>query len=45
MVNMFNALSDHTGLSSNTLVLGPTNLAKLTEEQKAIATNKNWNLA
>ena len=45
MVNMFNALSDHTGLSSNTLVLGSANLAKLTEEQKAIATNKNWNLA
>ena len=28
-----------------TLTLGETNLAKLTDEQKAIAINKNWTLA
>ncbi|MDE6149286.1 MAG: leucine-rich repeat domain-containing protein [Ruminococcus sp.] len=42
---MFNALKDNTGTTAKTLTLGTTNLAKLTEEQKQIATNKNWNLA
>ena len=33
------------GLSSRTMTLGSTNLAKLTDEQKAVATNKGWTLA
>lgn len=42
MVEMFGQLKDH---SPKTLTLGPANLAKLTDEQKAIATDKNWILA
>ena len=45
MVAMFNSLKDLTGETAKTLTLGSTNLAKLTDEQKAIATNKNWTLA
>ena len=45
MVAMFNSLKDLTGDTAKTLTLGGTNLAKLTDEQKAIATNKNWTLA
>lgn len=45
MVAMFNNLKDLTGEASKTLTLGSANLVKLTDEQKAIATNKNWALA
>ncbi len=45
IVSWLNALADRTGLSAYTLTIGATNLAKLTAEQIAIATNKNWNLA
>ena len=45
MVAMFNSLKDLTGDTAKTLTLGKTNLAKLTNEQKAVATNKNWTLA
>ena len=45
MVSWFNALADRTGQSSFKLTIGSTNLNKLTAEQKAIATNKNWTLA
>jgi hypothetical protein len=45
MVDVFNNLADLTGQSANTLVFGSTNLNKLTLEQIAIATNKNWNLS
>lgn len=45
MVAMFNSLKDLTGDTAKTLTLGATNLAKLTDEQKLIATNKNWTLA
>ena len=45
MVAMFNSLKDLTGDTAKTLTLGSTNLKKLTDEQKAIATNKNWTLA
>lgn len=45
MVAMFNSLKDLTGDTAKTLTLGSTNLAKLTDEQKEIATNKNWTLA
>ena len=45
MVAIFNSLKDLTGETAKTLTLGSTNLAKLTDEQKAIAINKNWTLA
>ena len=45
MIAMFNALADLTGQQAKTLTLGSTNLAKLTNEQIAIATEKNWTLA
>lgn len=45
MIAMFNSLKDLTGENAKTLTLGATNLAKLTDEQKLIATNKNWTLA
>jgi hypothetical protein len=45
LVAMFEALADLTGQEAKTLTIGSTNLAKLTEEQIAIATNKNWTLA
>ena len=45
MVGIFNNLKDLTGETAKTLTLGSTNLAKLTDEQKAIAINKNWTLA
>ena len=45
MIAMFNALADRTGLSAYTLTLGNTNVAKLNNEQIAIATEKNWTLA
>ena len=45
LINVLNALVDLTGTDSKTLTLGTTNLNKLSEEEKAIATNKNWVLA
>lgn len=45
LMNVINNLKDLTGGTTQRLVLGSTNLAKLTDEQKAIATNKNWVLA
>ena len=45
ILNILNILKDLTGSTSATLTLGAKNLAKLTDEQKAIATNKNWVLA
>ncbi len=44
IVSWLEALADRTGLTAYTLTMGTTNLNKLTAEQKAIATNKNWNL-
>lgn len=41
-MSAINALKDLTGETSKTLSLGTTNLDKLTDEQKAIATAKNW---
>ena len=32
-------------LYAQSLIFGSTNLAKLTDEEKAIATNKGWNLS
>lgn len=45
LLNVINNLKDLTGATSKTLSVGETNLAKLTDEQKAVATNKNWVLA
>ena len=45
LLRILNALVDLTDTSSLKLTLGNTNLAKLTEEEKAIAINKNWTLA
>lgn len=42
---VLDALADRTGVSAYTLILGSANLAKLTDSQKAIATDKNWILA
>lgn len=45
IVSWSEALFDRTGLEPYTLTIGATNIAKLTDEQIAIFTNKNWNLA
>lgn len=45
IVSWFEALENRTGQVSFRLTIGNTNLNKLTAEQKAIATNKNWTLA
>lgn len=47
LMNVINNLYDlaSNGLSAQTLTLGETNLAKLTEEEQAIAVNKGWTLA
>ena len=42
LLSLLNALAD--GVINKKCKLGTTNLAKLTEEQKAIATNKGWTL-
>lgn len=45
IVSWLEALADRTGQATYKLTMGATNLNKLTAEQKAIATNKNWTLA
>ena len=45
LLEVLGNLKDLTGLTSKTLTLGSTLLAKLTDDDKAIATNKNWTLA
>lgn len=45
IVSWLNALADRTGQTAYKLTVGATNLAKLTEEDILIATNKNWTLA
>ena len=45
LMNIINVLVDRTGQDSYTLRLGATNLNKLSEEQKSVATNKNWILS
>ena len=44
LLNVFNEAADVTS-SPKTLTLGTTNLEKLTDEDKAIATNTGWTLA
>ena len=45
LIAMLTALADRSEQSAYTLTLGATNLAKLSDAQKAIATDKNWTLA
>ncbi len=45
VVNMLNALADLTGSDTQTLYIYSETLALLSDEEKAIATNKNWTLA
>jgi surface protein len=42
---VINGLADLTGQTAQTLTLGATLMAKLTEEDIAIATNNNWTLS
>lgn len=41
---VINGLADLTGQTPQTLTIGATLLAKLTEEDVAVATNKNWTI-
>lgn len=45
IMNVINQAKDLSGTGNATLTLGTTNIAKLTEEQIAIATSKGWTLA
>lgn len=45
MVRMLENLYDYSGGTAHTLTLGATNLARLSAEEQAIATAKNWTLA
>ena len=45
LLEVLGNLKDLTGQASKRLTLGSTLLNKLTDEDKAIATNKNWTLA
>ena len=45
ILQWLNALADRTGQTAYKLTIGAKNLAKLTEEDILIATNKNWTLA
>ena len=45
LVNILDNLKDLSNDSSKKLTLGSVNLAKLTDEEKNIALNKNWTLA
>lgn len=45
MVAMIGNLYDFTGAETHRLSLGSTNLARLSEEEKAVAAAKNWTLA
>lgn len=42
--SMINGVADLTGQTAATMTIGAVNIAKLTEEDIAIATNKNWTI-
>ena len=43
--SMMNVITQAATVTGKTMTLGSTNLAKLTDEQKAVATSKGWTLA
>ena len=43
--SLMNVINQAATVTGKTMTLGSTNLAKLTDEQKAVATNKGWTLA
>ena len=43
--SIMNVINQAATVTGKTMTLGSTNLAKLTDEQKAVATNKGWTLA
>ena len=46
IMKLLGILKDYAGTgTTHTLTLGTTNLAKLTDAEKAIATNRGWTLA
>ena len=45
LLSVLNALKDFSNSTKRTCTLGPTNLAKLSDADKAIATRKGWTLA
>ena len=45
IVSLLNALADRTGQTAYKLIIGLTNLKKLTAEDIKIATDKNWTIA
>lgn len=45
LIRILNALYDYSESDTHTITLGSTNLAKLTEEEIAIATSKGWNVS
>lgn len=45
IASWLNALADRTGQSAYNFIIGSTNINKLTAQQIAIATEKNWNLS
>lgn len=42
LINILTTLPDRTGSETATITIGQTNIDKLTAEQIAVATNKNW---
>lgn len=45
LMSIIGALKDHSGSTTRTCTLGATNLAKLTDAERAVATQKGWTLA
>ena len=45
LVEIIGNLRDMTGSTAKTLTMGATNMAKLTDEDIAVATDKNWTVA
>ena len=43
--SLMNVINQAATVTGKTMNLGPTNLAKLSDEQKAVATSKGWTLA